>query len=47
MAQCQNCQSTLTCGCQQRTASDGRSVCANCIVAYENKLITSKANTNT
>ena len=39
MAQCNNCQSALICGCQQRTASNGANVCVNCIAAYEAKLI--------
>lgn len=38
MIKCQNCQASLSCGCQKRTASNGKSVCANCIVAYENSL---------
>ena len=42
MAQCNNCQSTLSCGCQQRVASNGANVCANCITAYEAKLISQK-----
>ena len=35
MAQCGNCQASLGCSCQIKTASDGKSVCANCISAYE------------
>lgn len=31
MAKCANCGATLTCGCQKRTTSDGRSACSNCI----------------
>lgn len=42
MAQCNNCHSTLSCGCQQRIASNGASVCANCIAAYEAKLLNQK-----
>jgi len=42
MAQCQNCNSTLTCGCQTRNASNGAQVCANCIGAYEAKLVQNK-----
>lgn len=38
MAQCLNCKSSLSCGCQRRTASNGASVCANCLAAYEQKL---------
>jgi len=39
MSVCPNCKSTLSCGCQIRTASDGARVCANCISAYENSLV--------
>jgi hypothetical protein len=35
MATCQNCNKKLSCGCQKRNASDGKSVCANCIGNYE------------
>lgn len=35
---CQNCNSQITCGCQKRTASDGKQVCSNCLAAYEKKL---------
>lgn len=35
---CQNCGSRLSCGCQKKTASDGKQVCANCIDSYEQKL---------
>lgn len=35
MATCLNCNKKLGCGCQKRTASDGKSVCANCIGNYE------------
>lgn len=38
MAKCNNCNTNLGCSCQQRVASDGRSVCANCITQYENQL---------
>lgn len=34
-AQCSNCGSTVTCGCQRRTASDGKQCCVSCIVKYE------------
>lgn len=39
MAQCSNCQSQLGCSCQIRKASNGASVCANCIQAYEHKIM--------
>ena len=35
---CQNCNTALSCGCQQRTASDGKQVCSNCIQIYEHNL---------
>ena len=35
---CPNCKSTLSCGCQVRTASDGAKVCTNCKATYENRL---------
>lgn len=38
MANCLNCKAKLSCGCQQRKASDGKSVCANCLANYENQL---------
>lgn len=38
MRTCQNCGATITCGCQDRVASDGKLVCSNCISAYEQNL---------
>jgi len=38
MANCLNCKKKLSCGCQQRKASDGKSCCTNCLSAYENTL---------
>ena len=38
MAQCSNCQKQITCGCQKRVASDGKSVCTSCISNYENSI---------
>ena len=35
---CTNCGSVLSCGCQKRTASDGRAVCGACITNYEASL---------
>jgi protein-arginine kinase activator protein McsA len=32
---CLNCNTTLSCGCQIRKASDGKEVCTNCLVTYE------------
>jgi hypothetical protein len=37
MAQCSNCKKNLSCGCQKKKASDGVSVCNNCIGTYEAK----------
>lgn len=39
MKLCQNCGATITCGCQERVASDGKQVCANCISLYEQTLV--------
>lgn len=36
---CPNCNATLSCGCQRRTASDGTGCCSSCITLYEKKLI--------
>jgi hypothetical protein len=38
MATCLNCSKKLSCGCQQRKASDGKSCCTNCLSNYESKL---------
>lgn len=38
MANCLNCKKTLSCGCQKRTASDGKSVCSTCLQGYEARL---------
>lgn len=35
---CPNCNTKLSCGCQKKTASDGKSVCSSCISSYESKL---------
>jgi hypothetical protein len=35
---CSNCGTKLTCGCQQKIASNGKSVCTNCNAAYETSL---------
>lgn len=44
-AVCPNCNANITCGCQRRTASDGKSVCTNCQALYEKKLAEKKAAT--
>jgi hypothetical protein len=38
MATCSNCKARLSCGCQRRTASNGTSVCSNCLSSYEASL---------
>ena len=35
---CPNCNHVITCGCQKRTASDGKTVCSFCINTYEDRL---------
>ena len=35
---CNNCKTTLSCGCQQRKASDGTMVCSSCLSNYETSL---------
>jgi len=35
---CGNCGGRISCGCQKRTASDGKQVCTRCIVKYEARL---------
>ena len=46
MAKCPNCSKTLSCGCQNRTASDGKAVCSNCLNNYESTLKSPDNNTN-
>jgi hypothetical protein len=38
MRTCTNCGTTITCGCQDRIASNGIRVCGNCITSYEAKI---------
>lgn len=38
MATCANCKVRMSCGCQKRTASDGKSACSSCINNYEAQL---------
>ena len=40
---CQNCGTKLSCGCQKRTATDGKDVCSSCLNTYENNLTKQKA----
>jgi hypothetical protein len=39
---CLNCKSQITCGCQKRTASDGKQVCTKCLQKYEESLKNNK-----
>jgi len=39
MRTCINCGSQITCGCQDRVATDGKKVCSSCVVTYEQQLI--------
>lgn len=41
-AVCPNCNANITCGCQRRTASDGKAICTNCQALYEKKLAEKK-----
>ena len=45
MSSCPNCGKKLSCGCQKRTASNGRTVCSTCVTSYESTLDTKKAET--
>ena len=38
MSVCSNCNKKLSCGCQRRTASNGKAVCSGCVSAYEKSL---------
>lgn len=35
---CPNCRAVISCGCQKRSASDGRQVCSSCLTTYEQNL---------
>lgn len=39
MRQCSNCGTQISCGCQDRIASNGVMVCASCISSYEQQLL--------
>ena len=43
MSTCPNCGAQLTCGCQQRVASDGKKACGSCIITYEQQLIVTRS----
>jgi hypothetical protein len=47
MSACLNCGTKLSCGCQKRTASDGKSVCGTCLSSYEISLKNPSTNTST
>ena len=38
MATCPNCKNKMSCGCQKRQASDGKTVCSQCANNYEAQL---------
>jgi len=42
MTSCPNCGAQITCGCQQRVASNGANVCQNCVAMYEQSLVQAK-----
>lgn len=46
MRTCTNCGTTITCGCQDRIASDGKKVCSKCSPSYEQLLVQLKAAKN-
>jgi hypothetical protein len=35
---CKNCQSTISCGCQIRRASDGTDCCSKCLIEVEARI---------
>jgi len=38
MKKCNNCQRPLSCGCQERVASNGQRCCNTCLQEYEAKI---------
>lgn len=46
MATCSNCKTNMSCGCQKRSASDGKSVCSKCLASYEASLKQKKTMAN-
>ena len=44
MSTCKNCGTRLSCGCQKRTATDGKGTCTKCVAAYNAKLKAGKLN---
>jgi hypothetical protein len=43
MDTCPNCNAFISCGCQRRTATDGKAVCTNCLEEYEQQLVFKKS----
>lgn len=43
MDSCPNCGAFISCGCQRRTATDGKIVCTNCLESYEQDLLRQKS----
>lgn len=43
---CPNCNAKISCGCQKRVASDGKSVCTTCVNKYEEVLKKQKEDLN-
>lgn len=43
MRTCPNCGATITCGCQDRVASNGKQCCSNCVALYEQQIAAAKA----
>jgi len=35
MSKCPNCGAKLGCGCQRRTAPDGKQICVKCVHTYK------------
>jgi hypothetical protein len=35
---CSNCGTKLSCGCQQKVATDGKTVCTHCVTNYESSI---------
>ena len=43
---CSNCKTSISCSCQKRTASDGKSCCSKCVAKYEQSLKPSSSPTS-
>jgi hypothetical protein len=46
MATCSNCKATLSCGCQIRQASNGKSACSSCVASLNAKIAAENAAAN-